>query len=412
LNFEVKMPKIVILSCFIQMISMTGFAVWPIYLIELQKLWHLTNSEAGWVSGSFYIGYVIATPFLVSMTDTFDARKLYCFSSLLGCIGLLCFSLFASNAINASICWSLVGAGLAGTYMPGLQILNSRLNKVSREKYVAIYTSFFGLGIAFSFSIFGILKSYNVEWENAFLYASIILLICSFPLLFFSGEEIEERKRKKYEGIIKVIIPIFSTFKNKKALPFILGYGGHTYELFGFRSWTFPCILFLSTHFQTPLSDAVIANAIGLMGFLGIFASIYGAKYCINKDRAKVVSKMGLICFIGSIITAISFWFSFWLALLMLFIYNALIVLDSGSLTTGVVINGNPEDRGVRLALHSMVGFLGGALGGPIVGFVLDNFGGQSSHVAWFLSFLCLGLGSLFSSLILKYYYFSNIKFK
>lgn len=296
--------------------------------------------------------------------------------------------------------------------MPGLQILNSRLNKVSREKYVAIYTSFFGLGIAFSFSIFGILKSYNVEWENAFLYASIILLICSFPLLFFSGEEIEERKRKKYEGIIKVIIPIFSTFKNKKALPFILGYGGHTYELFGFRSWTFPCILFLSTHFQTPLSDAVIANAIGLMGFLGIFASIYGAKYCINKDRAKVVSKMGLICFIGSIITAISFWFSFWLALLMLFIYNALIVLDSGSLTTGVVINGNPEDRGVRLALHSMVGFLGGALGGPIVGFVLDNFGGQSSHVAWFLSFLCLGLGSLFSSLILKYYYFSNIKFK
>ena len=394
------------------MISMTGFAVWPIYLIELQKSWNLSNSEAGWISGSFYIGYVIATPLLVSMTDTFDARKVYFFSSLLGCLGLLSFSFFASNAINASICWSLVGAGLAGTYMPGLQILNSRLNKVSREKYVAIYTSFFGLGIAFSFSIFGILKSYNVEWENAFLYASITLLICSFPLLFFSGEEIEERKRKKYEGIIKVIIPIFSTFKNKKALPFILSYGGHTYELFGFRSWTFPCILFLSTHFQTPLSDAVIANAIGLMGFLGIFASIYGAKYCINKDRAKVVSKMGLICFIGSIITAISFWFSFWLALLMLFIYNALIVLDSGSLTTGVVINGNPEDRGVRLALHSMVGFLGGALGGPIVGFVLDNFGGQSSHVAWFLSFLCLGLGSLFSSLILKYYYFSNIKFK
>jgi|TARA_B100000780_G_scaffold110946_1_gene77650 MFS family permease len=405
------MPRILVLSCFIQMISMTGFAVWPIYLIDLQKEWNLTNSDAGWISGSFYLGYVLATPFLVSMTDTFDARKVYFFSSLLGCLGLLSFSLFASNAVNASICWSLVGAGLAGTYMPGLQILNSRLNKVSREKYVAIYTSFFGLGIAFSFSIFGILKSYNISWENAFLYASFILLMCSFPLLFFSGKEIEERKIKKYEGMINVIIPIFSTFKNKKALPFILGYGGHTYELFGFRSWTFPCILFLSTHFQNPVTDAFIANAIGLMGFLGIFASIYGARYCINKDRAKVVSKMGLICFVGSIITAISFWFSFWLALLMLFIYNALIVLDSGSLTTGVVINGRPEDRGVRLALHSMVGFLGGALGGPIVGFVLDNFGGQSSHIAWFLSFLCLGLGSLFSSFVLKYYYLSNNKF-
>jgi MFS family permease len=406
------MPRIVILSCFIQMISMTGFAVWPIYLIELQKLWHLTNSEAGWVSGSFYIGYVIATPFLVSMTDTFDARKLYCFSSLLGCIGLLCFSLFASNAINASFCWALVGAGLAGTYMPGLQILNSRLNQVSREKYVSVYTSFFGLGVAFSFFIFGILKSYKISWEESFFYASILLFFCSFPLLYFAGEEIEERKKKKYQGLIKVIVPIFGTFKNKKALPYILGYGGHSYELFGFRSWTFPCILFLSNHFKTPASDAFIANAIGLMGFLGVFASIYGAKYCIDKDRAKIVSKMGLICFIGSILTAISFLLSFWLAILMLFIYNALIVLDSGSLTTGAVINGKPEDRGVRLALHSMIGFFGGALGGPVIGFVLDNFGGQSSHLAWFLSFVCLGLGSFFSFLIFRYYFFSNNKLK
>ena len=399
------MPRILVLSCFVQMVSMTGFAVWPIYLVELQSQWNLSNSEAGWISGSFYIGYVIATPFLVSMTDTFDARKLYCFSSLLGCFGLLLFSFCASNALNASICWSLVGAGLAGTYMPGLQILNSRLNKVSREKYVAVYTSFFGLGVAFSFSLFGILKSYQISWEHAFIFASVILFLCAFPLLLFSGREIEEINKKPYQGIIKVIVPIFGTFKNKKALPFILGYGGHTYELFGFRSWTFPCILFLSNHFNNSVSDAFIANCIGLMGFLGIFASIYGAKYCIGKDRAKIVSKMGLICFIGSILTAISFWFSFWLALLMLLIYNALIVLDSGSLTTGAVVNGKPEDRGVRLALHSMVGFFGGALGGPIIGFILDNFGGQTSHLAWFLSFTFLGLGSLFSTLIFKYYH-------
>ena len=400
------MPKILFLTCFIQMISMVGFAIWPIYLIDLQLQWELSNSEAGWVSGSFYIGYVVATPFLVSLTDTFDARKLYSISCIIGSAGLLFFSLFATNAINASIFWSLVGVGLAGTYMPGLQILNSRLNKVSREKYVAVYTSFFGLGVAFSFSFFGILKNYNVTWENSFLIASLILFICSFPLLIFSGKEIEKRQTKPYLGIVKVLISIFRTFSNKQASPFILGYGGHTYELFGFRSWTFPCIIFLSNHFNVSVSDAFIANSIGLMGFLGIFASIYGAKYCIGKNRAQVVSNMGMLCFVGSILTAISFWFSFWLALLMLFVYNALIILDSGSLTTGTVVNGDAHDRGVRLALHSMVGFLGGAIGGPVVGFVLDNFGGQTSHLAWFLSFLCLGLGSLVSALTFKYYFF------
>ena len=399
-------PRILFLTCFVQMISMVSFAIWPIYLIDLQIQWNLSNSEAGWISGAFYIGYVIATPFLVSLTDTYDARKLYSISCIIGSAGLLLFSLFATNAINASIFWSLVGVGLAGTYMPGLQILNSRLNKVAREKYVAVYTAFFGLGVAFSFSLFGILKNYNINWENSFLLASFILFICAFPLLLFSGKEIEERQVKPYQGIIIVLKSVFRTFRNKKASPFILGYGGHTYELFGFRSWTFPCIIFLSNHFSVSVNDAFIANSIGLMGFIGIFTSIYGAKYCLGKDRAQVVSNMGMLCFFVSILTAISFWLSFWLALLMLFIYNALITLDSGSLTTGTVINGDSHDRGVRLALHSMVGFLGGAIGGPVVGFVLDNFGGQTSHLAWFLSFLCLGLGSLVSALTFKYYFF------
>ena len=115
---------------------------------------------------------------------------------------------------------------------------------------------------------------------------------------------------------------------------------------------------------------------------------------------------MGILCFFGSILTSISFLFSFWLALIMLFIYNSLIILDSGSLTTGTVVNGEPHDRGVRLALHSMVGFLGGAIGGPAVGFVLDSFGGQASHLAWFMSFLCLGFGSLLSALTFRYYFF------
>ena len=343
---------------------------------------------------------------MVSLTDIYDARKLYSISCIIGSTGLLLFSVFASNAVNASVFWSLVGVGLAGTYMPGLQILNSRLKKDAREKFVAVYTAFFGLGVALSFSLFGILKNYNINWENSFLLASFILFVSAFPLLLFSGKEIEDRQPKPYQGIIIVLISVLKTFRNKKASPFILGYGGHTYELFGFRSWTFPCMIFLSSHFNVSASDAFIANSIGLMGLIGIFTSIYGAKYCIGKDRAKVVSNMGMLCFFGSILTAISFWLSFWMALLMLFIYNALITLDSGSLTTGTVVNGEAHDRGVRLALHSMVGFLGGAIGGPVVGFVLDNFGGQTSHVAWFISFLCLGLGSLVSALTFKYYFF------
>ena len=69
------MRFIVFLTCICQMFSMAGFAAWPIYLLDLQKEWLLTNSEAGWISGSFFLGYVVATPFLVGLTDNYDAKK-------------------------------------------------------------------------------------------------------------------------------------------------------------------------------------------------------------------------------------------------------------------------------------------------------------------------------------------------
>ncbi|MAQ07380.1 MAG: MFS transporter [SAR116 cluster bacterium] len=387
------------------MFSMAGFAAWPIYLLDLQKEWLLTNSEAGWISGSFFLGYVIATPFLVGLTDIYDSRKLYFFSSVLGALGLILFSVFSNDFFSAFFLWSLVGAGFAGTYMPGLQILNARLDEKGKEKYVSVYTAFFGLGIAFSFFILGILKDYQFSWQNSFLFVGFIQILSGIPIILFSGPELEKRTSNKFDGFGKIFKSILLVTKNKNAMPYILGYGGHTYELFGFRSWTFACIVFLSYNFNVELSNIFIANFIAIIGFTGIFASIWGAQFCIGKNRAYVVSNMGLICFFISIITVLTFLINLWLALLFLFIYNIFIIMDSGSLTTGTVVNGSSVDRGSRLALHSIVGFFGGALGGPVVGLCLDIFGGENNMMGWIFGFICLGLGSLMSSVVLRRYF-------
>jgi hypothetical protein len=41
-----------------------------------------------------------------------------------------------------------------------------------------------------------------------------------------------------------------------------------------------------------------------------------------------------------------------------------------------------------------MIGFGGGALGGPVVGYVLDQAGGASMMGAWFYALLAMGAGS------------------
>ena len=381
---------------------MAGFAAWPIYLIDLQNLWSLTNLEAGWISGSFFFGYIIATPFLVGLTDSYDSKIVYFISSLIGSIGLILFALFANGFYSALLMWSIVGAGFAGTYMPGLQILNERLDSKGKEKYVSVYTAFFGLGTAASFFILGILKEYNLDWNYGFLIVASFQLFSGIPIILFSGPRIETKPYVRFSGILKILKSIYNVFKNKKAMPYIIGYGGHTYELFGYRAWTFACVVFLSSNYNVNLSNIFIANFLAVIGLTGIFSSIIGAQYCIGKNRPLIISYMGLICFFGSIVTAFSFWINLYLALLFIFIYNILIIMDSGSLTTGTVLNGSSEDRGSRLALHSIIGFFGGALGGPVVGLALDSFGGENSKLSWSVGFVALGLGSLLSSYVLK----------
>ena len=88
-----------------------------------------------------------------------------------------------------------------------------------------------------------------------------------------------------------------------------------------------------------------------------------------------------------------------WLALGILWIYNICIMLDSGALTAGTVTAAAEDERGALLAVHSMIGFTGGALGGPAVGIMLD-LGHDSPTDGWFLAILVMGVGSAIVAII------------
>ena len=79
-----------------------------------------------------------------------------------------------------------------------------------------------------------------------------------------------------------------------------------------------------------------------------------------------------------------------WLAIAGLWVYNIFIMMDPGALTTGTVEAGDANDRGALLAVHSMIGFGGGALGG-LFGYVLDHTGGVSKIDAWSYAVLAMG---------------------
>ena len=392
-----KRVSLVVSVCICCVISMIGISLWPVFLIQLRDVWALTNSQIGWISGAYFIGYVLATPIMVSLTDFVDARFMFicgCISSFIGCVG---FAFFANDFLLAALFYALIGAGLAGTYMPGLQVLNARLEGDFRIKAVPWYTSSFGLGTGFSFLIMGLLLTYS-NYKVSALIAAFGAFVVGFYLLIFV--EPKSPKEGLKDQINRHPLDLRPAFTKPKAMSFIYAYSAHTYELMAFRAWSFALFVFLSERSEYSLSYSQITTIFGLLTVLGMIASTTGAKFCLVFGRRKTISWIGLLTFLVALVSAVILNGPLWLSISVLCLYNVVIMFDSGGLTAGTVSASDDYDRGALLAVHSMIGFAGGAIGAPIIGYVLDLTGGEGEIFAWSCALFVLGLGSLLVSLI------------
>jgi MFS family permease len=384
--------------CLAEVLSMVSFAAWPLFLVDLQPLWGLSNFSTGWVSGAYFIGYVLATPVLVGLTDRIDAKYIYIFASFLAIIGALCFALFASDFWSAALSWALVGAGLAGTYMPGLQILNARLEAESRIKLLPYYTSAFGVGTGLSFFLMGWVYTYT-SWQNAFLLAAIFSLIAAFLITLTirpAPPAQAENSARRHP------LDFRPAFKNKAALGYIFAYGAHNFELFAYRGWLFAYLIFAAGTYQISINAASLSTLISIFAIIGMSASIIGASFCLRYPRARTISRFGALSALTAILFGLSGFIDFYLILVLALLFNITIMLDSASLTAGTVSAASEHDRGALLAVHTIIGFGGAALGAPTIGFVLDIAGGETDITAWSIALMTIGLGSALVWLILR----------
>ena len=382
-------------------LALLSFALWPVFLTKLGNEWGLRNAEIGWISGAYFVGYLLATPVLVGLTDRIDAKLIFlsgCCFSVTGCV---LFALFAHGFWSAALTWALVGAGLAGTYMPGLQILNARLDETARLRAVPWYTACFGIGTGGSFALMGSL----LDRANAPMAALLSAASAALAMLLVMVLVRPERPVLPEGGKRRHPLDLRPAFKKPVALGYILAYGAHTYELFAYRTWSFAILVFLAGASEGTIGLATITAIVSLITLTGMFSSLVGAALCLRFGRHRVITFIGGGAAAMSLVVAVSLGSYFWAVVLALWVYNAFIMLDSGALTTGTVEAGNQHDRGALLAVHSMIGFGGGALGGPVIGYVLDYNGGANVVDAWGYALPAMGAGSVLVFMIQYYFW-------
>ena len=381
--------KLTVLVCLVSVLAMLSFALWPVFLTELGVIWNLNNTEMGLIGGAYFFGYVIATPFLVSSTDFWDAKKVFVTGSLISFIGCCAFSILASGFWSALIIWGIVGAGLAGTYMPGLQILNARLESEMRVKVVPWYTSCFGIGTGLSYYF----MSYNLTNFDAQTAAALAALgplsAALLTLFFIPSKNVDTDHCPK-----RKLINFRPALSKHKTVAYIFCYGAHNFELFAFRSWIFALLIFLQSQNSGLFSVNSAGALVTIMTLIGVIVSILGAKLCLHFDRNQVIGVIGLGATFLAIFSALILKGPLWPAILLLLLYYVAIMMDSGALTAGVVKESDDQNRGSILAAYSMFGFVGSIIGPPMVGFVLDWSGGLESYTAWKWGLVAMAAGS------------------
>lgn len=367
-----------------QTCALLGFACYAVVLTSLQEEWQLSNLQSGLIASAFFFGYMLAVPLATALTDRVDARKVYLVGGLSATCGLLGMAFFAFNFWTALIFMAINGAGLAGTYMPGLKILSDRTQTGELTRHIAFYTAFFGIGTGFSYLCSGWILS-ALGWHYVF---SIIALgpFSAFLIVLFL---IPPLQHEKWKGPIHIrihdIFPVDKwklVLQDKNASGYIFGYTAHSIELFAARSWIVAFFAFCTVATGETFFLAATTLA-GVINFFGVPSSILGNEIALRIGRQKWVCIVMLTSATFGISLACATGQSWWLIFTLAAGHAIFIMADSSTLTAGLVISAKENIKGAAMGLHSLMGFGGGLLGPAIFGFVLDISGSRTSQISW-----------------------------
>lgn len=386
--------------CLAEALSMTGFAAYTTLLPQLQRAWGLSNSEAGAISGFLFVGYMLSVPVLTSLTDRMDTRRIYLGACIIGSIGAVFFARYGQGFWSAAFAQFLIGAALGGTYMPGLKALTDHLDGPAQSRATAFYTASFGIGSTISILVAGKIGA-TLDWHWAFWFGAIGPVLAGLLVTF----AMPMGRMKPAEHHSNALLDFRPVLKNRKTLPYIIGYAAHNYELFGQRSWMVAFLVFCAAlqpeHAPMALSAATLAAMINVMG--PVF-SVSGNELALRFGRGRIIALfMTLSGAIACLIGYTAAWPWYIVVLLMMLHYSTMLG-DSGALTSGAVASTPPEMRGAMMAVYSFLGFSAAFLAPLVFGMTLDLAGGNQSITAWGLAFASIGIFGVLSPLARWWY--------
>jgi predicted MFS family arabinose efflux permease len=362
-------------------------------LPTLISAWSRSNTEAGWISGIYYAAYTLEVPLLSSLTDRVDAKRIYLGSVALTAVAFAGFAWIATGFWSALAFRALMGAGWAGSYMPGLKALSDLAEGPQQSRAVAAHAATVGVSGTLSFGVAGAADTW-LGWRWALVPGALGATL-AFGLVSIG---LPPRPATATGGPRRALLDFRPILRTRSVLAYSIAYCVHTWEMSALCGWVVTFLTFVAgrtTGAWTPLAPATVASA---MGLVGVWASVWGNEVAIRLGRRRFILGTMLTSAALAAVIGFSAALPYVGAAALVLLYAMLVWSDPSSLTAGSAGSAEPGRRGATLAVHSTLGYAGGFLGPLALGAALDLCGG-ASVLGWGVAFghvtVALLLGAL-----------------
>ncbi len=376
---------LVTILCVALVLVMFGIMPVAAVLPSIFADWHITETEAGWLSGIYFGGYALGVPVLLPLTDRIDTRRVLLGGLLLCALAGFGFAWLADGLWSGIFFRVLGGIGLAGFHFPGLKFLSDRLEGTARRRGAAIYVSMFSVGGAVSFFGAGAVESW-LGWKTVFTISGWGALVAFLLVLVLIPKA--ARRAVPYVG---AFLDVPAVLRNREAARYIVAYFGHVWEVFAMRGWSVALLAFSAGQ---PGNGAFagwnMAMVSGAISLLMMPTSFGMAELSARYGRVRVITAATVATSVLAILLALFSTGPFVLILVLVAAYFMAGFGDTATLAAGIVTAADPHVRGATLAVYALVGFVGGMAGPVAFGIVLDFAGGRADPAAWAWAFASL----------------------
>ena len=380
--------------CSALVLNLLGFMTLAAVLPQLITEWGLTSTEAGWLGGIYFAGYVAAVPVLTTLTDRIDPKRIFLFSAMVAGLASIGFAFFAADFWTGLVLRFLAGAGLGGTYMPGLKALTDQLPAQSRSRGVTYYTGMFALGSAFSFLIGGEVAAL-FGWRWTFVTAGIGCFVGAIIIALVLPPAGSRPPPPS------VLAAFGQLLRNRAVLGYMISYFGYAWEVFAFRVWVVAFLFFSQTH--NILGDDVLNPTVWatLFALVGVAANMAFGELTIAFDRRRVVIVVSVVSLAAGLGVGMLSGAGYGVVIAICFAFAMLTSGRNAPTNAGLVAAAPEQLRGAAMALHATIGYAGGILGPLAAGIALDAAGGIGQAAGWTAAFFAIAIGAVISALAL-----------